>query len=204
MKAYKNLVFDVGSVLIGYRWKEMLMEHGLSEEEAVSYANHIFRNPLWLQFDLEILPFEEVVEKYVKAYPDYEELTEWFFSNAEQMAQARPKLWELVGKLKEKGYKIYILSNYSSVLFRLHTEKATFHQYLDGKVISYMMHKVKPDAEIYRYLFTQYHLKPEESLFFDDHEENVIASKENGMDAVQIMSEEHLIKILEQILEDAS
>lgn len=32
MKKYDNIIFDVGDVLLEYRWKQMLMDYGLSEE----------------------------------------------------------------------------------------------------------------------------------------------------------------------------
>ena len=35
MEQIKNIIFDVGDVLLSYRWKYMLMDYGLSEEEAV-------------------------------------------------------------------------------------------------------------------------------------------------------------------------
>ena len=35
MKKYDNIIFDVGDVLLEYRWKQMLMDYGLSEEEAI-------------------------------------------------------------------------------------------------------------------------------------------------------------------------
>ncbi len=30
----KNIIFDIGSVLIGYRWKDMCLEAGWEEEKA--------------------------------------------------------------------------------------------------------------------------------------------------------------------------
>ena len=30
----KNLIFDVGNVLLEYRWNQMLLDYGLSKEEA--------------------------------------------------------------------------------------------------------------------------------------------------------------------------
>ena len=35
MKQVKNIIFDAGDVLLSYRWKYMLMDYGLTEEEAV-------------------------------------------------------------------------------------------------------------------------------------------------------------------------
>ena len=46
---YKNIIFDIGRVLFDYRWKEMFMDCGLEEEEALRVGNLIFADPeeLW-------------------------------------------------------------------------------------------------------------------------------------------------------------
>ena len=38
----KNIIFDVGGVLLDYRWKEMLRDYGLSEEEALYLGGQLF------------------------------------------------------------------------------------------------------------------------------------------------------------------
>ena len=35
----KNLIFDVGNVLLEYRWNQMLLDYGLSKEEAEEWYN---------------------------------------------------------------------------------------------------------------------------------------------------------------------
>ena len=42
MEQIKNIIFDVGDVLLSYRWKYMLMDYGLSEEEAVRIGTEMF------------------------------------------------------------------------------------------------------------------------------------------------------------------
>ena len=42
MKKYDNIIFDVGDVLLEYRWKQMLMDCGLSEEEAIRVGHELF------------------------------------------------------------------------------------------------------------------------------------------------------------------
>ena len=47
------LYSDVGDVLIEYRWKDMLIDHGLSEDEAERVGYEIFNSGLWEEvFDL--------------------------------------------------------------------------------------------------------------------------------------------------------
>ena len=198
--AYKNVVFDVGSVLVGFRWPQMLQDYGMTSEEAASFGAAIFQNPLWKQFDLEILSFEEVVDLYVKEFPQYESTIRWFFSHAELMRVPRPRVWEKLHQLKQAGYRLYLLSNYSSVLFGKHVGDAPFHADLDGGVISYQIHKIKPEEDIYRALFEKYALSPAECLFFDDRIDNVETSRRVGMDAVQVTSEDQLLEKIDEIL----
>ena len=52
----KNLIFDVGGVLIGYRWKEMFTDDfGLSDKEAEDLGHKIFDDPIWPDFDRGIV-----------------------------------------------------------------------------------------------------------------------------------------------------
>ena len=102
--------------------------------------------------------------------------------------------------LKEKGYKIYLLSNYSEELFHAHTKGAKFLDVLDGGVVSYQVHALKPDREIYEILLEKYSLKAEECLFFDDRMDNVEGAKKAGIQAIQVTSREMLNETLDKML----
>ena len=46
----RNLIFDVGDVLVEYRWFEMLTrDYGLSEAEAKRIGEEMFDNEIWVQ-----------------------------------------------------------------------------------------------------------------------------------------------------------
>ena len=197
--AYKNLVFDVGGVLLSYRWKQMLLDHGMDEEEAVRFASMMFDDPLWKELDREILPFVDVVHLYQEKFPTYAKEIDWFLHHSEEMPLARPRVWERVHELKEKGYRIYLLSNYSSVLLGIHLKGASFLNDLDGKVVSFEIHKLKPDPEIYKCLFQRYQLDPAACLFFDDRPENVEGSIACKMDAKWVKDEETLLEYLKEL-----
>ena len=112
------------------------------------------------------------------------------------MPVKRERVWKKVAELKDKGYRLYVLSNYSEYLFNKHTRDVPVISLMDGMVISYEVHSIKPDHAIYRHILDKYDLKPEESIFFDDRKENVVAARELSMDAVQITSEDMLLEIL--------
>lgn len=198
----KNIIFDVGSVLIGYRWKDMCLEAGWEEEKAEKIGRGFFLSPLWPDFDAGLVGTGELVESIAEKYPELREDARWFIDSGKKMIIERPKVWERVKELKEKGFGLYLLSNYSEELFAVHTEGLPFVELVDGGVISYQIHEIKPNPAIYRHLLQKYQLKPEECLFFDDRPENTEAARKLGMAAVTVEdgSEELLLQELEKLL----
>ena len=71
---------------------------------------------------------------------------------------------------------------------------------LDGMVVSYQVHILKPDARIYRCLLEKYNLNPAECVFLDDLEANTAAAKREGIGAITIASEEQLLRELDTLL----
>ncbi len=203
--AIKNLVFDIGGVLLQYRWRDMFREYGLSEEESERVGWQVFNSEAWtLKFDRGTIDHEELIKELAETYPADAAPMEWFVRHGDEMKIERREIWDLVGNLKEKGYKIYLLSNYSEYLSKLHFRDAEFMNYLDGEVISYEPHFVKPEPEIYHYLVDKYQLNMEECLFFDDRLENVKGAHAVGMDAVVVTSREMLGETLQYMLNMAS
>ena len=91
MEQIKNIIFDVGDVLLSYRWKYMLMDYGLSEEEAVRIGTEMFDDPegLWGLLDLGTVPQQEIIERYCRKYPADEKVIRWFIGRYKvNMAEA--------------------------------------------------------------------------------------------------------------------
>ena len=196
----KNLIFDVGGVLFDYRWKEMFMDYGLDEDNAIRVGTQMFNDPdrTWDIFDLGIKSDEEIADIFCKKYPGDEDVIRWFIRHGEYMQVPRPKVWKKVHELKQKGYKIYILSNYPESLFKKLTEYADFMDDIDGLMVSYMIHKAKPAEDIYKALCDKYGLDRSESIFFDDRSENVEGAVKFGMKSVKILSEQVLLDELDR------
>lgn len=198
----KNIIFDVGSVLIGYRWQDMCRDAGWDEEKAMKIGGGFFLSPLWPDYDAGLVSTEELLTSVAEKYPEFKEDARWFITSGKKMTVDRPEVWELVKKLKEKGFGLYLLSNYSEELFAIHTEGLPFLELMDGGVISYQIHQIKPNPPIYEYLLQKFQLKAEECLFFDDRPENTEAARKLGMQAVTVVdgSEELLLRELEKLL----
>lgn len=202
MKKPKNIIFDVGDVLLDYRWQQMLMDYGLDESEAYRVGRELFDDPdgLWHEFDLGVKSQEEIIQEFEQKHPKDAEVIRWFISHGEYMHVARPAIWKLVHQLKEAGYHLYILSNYPKILFKKHTQYADFMDDMEGMVVSYMLHVGKPERIVYQTLCDRYGLNKEECLFFDDRAENVQGAIDFGMRAKRVLSAKGLAVDLEELL----
>ena len=202
MKKPKNIIFDVGDVLLDYRWQQMLMDYGLDESEAYRVGRELFDDPdgLWHEYDLAVKSQEEIIQEFEQKHPKDAEVIRWFISHGEYMHVARPAIWKLVHQLKEAGYHLYILSNYPELLFKKHTQYADFMDDMEGMVVSYMLHVGKPERVVYQTLCDRYGLNKEECLFFDDRAENVQGAIDFGMRAKRVLSAKGLAADLEELL----
>ena len=71
---------------------------------------------------------------------------------------------------------------------------------LDGRLVSYEVHQVKPDRDIYETLLKRYDLDPKECLFLDDRKENTDTAESLGIKSVTIESRQHVNSVINDIL----
>jgi putative hydrolase of the HAD superfamily len=106
---------------------------------------------------------------------------------------------KLVHDLKDRGYKVYVLSNFHVHAFERVYSKHSFFQLFDGMVISSTIKCCKPNAAIFQKLIEQYNLVPEEAVFVDDTKENVDAAMCLGFNAIQFIQPDEFIEDLKKI-----
>ncbi len=202
MEPLKNLIFDLGGVLIEYRWRDLLRDLGTPEQSIDRVGGEMFEDPrhLWHEFDLGNYTEEELIREFEKEFPEDISYIASFVRHGEYMHVPRVDVWERVHRLKAAGYRIYLLSNYPEPLFGKHTEYADFMQDLDGRVVSYEVHLGKPEAGIYHALLEKYGLNPKESIFFDDRADNVRGAEACGLPARLVYSKESLLEDLDALL----
>lgn len=197
----KNLIFDVGGVLIGYRWIEMITDDFKETgDDAAKLGELIFEDPMWAEFDRGTREVEEVVEHYSSRWPDKSTVIRRIFYEGHLMSVERKRVWDRLKALKECGYRIFILSNYSRFLYEMHTKGMPFRDMLDGGIISYEVNMIKPERGIYESLLCKYNLDPEECIFYDDRDDNVQGARAVGIEAVRVTSEEMLLEEIDKFL----
>lgn len=199
----KNIIFDVGNVLVEVRSVDAMLEQGFSKERAERIYASTLGNPGWKEMDRGVLSREECIALLKKGLdePLQKDLDLYFEKAVWHFVRPFPytRLW--LEELKNKGYKLYILSNYPSWLWTANSENAfNFLDLIDGKVVSGFEKVIKPDAAIYELLLSRYKLVPSESVFIDDLAVNIEGAKRQGINGIQFLSHEDAVSKLAGLL----
>lgn len=186
----KNIVFDVGKVLVSFEPVAYLESLGYDKKTRDILTSAIFQHPLWVELDRGVLPFSEVMEGFLENAPGYEKEIKEVFEKLGQTIELMPYAVEWTEELKSQGFHLYIISNYGEYLFEQTKDKMKFLEYMDGVIFSYQCKKIKPNLEIYEELLKKYHLNADESVFIDDCLENVEAAENVGYHGIQFLDYE--------------
>lgn len=181
----RNVVFDMGQVLIRWQPAALTARLGLSAEDDALLTRELFQNVEWVMLDRGVITPEEVTRRVCARLPErlhgaVARLTESWW---EIYLDPVPGMAELVGQLKAAGCGIYLLSN-ASVALRTYFPRIPGSEYFDGLMVSAEEKLVKPQPEIFRLLCDRFHLKPEECVFVDDSPANVESAILTGMDGL--------------------
>ena len=180
-----TIIFDMGMVLIDFRWKALFNEMGITGEKFERMAAATVLNPVWTEFDRGVWSDEMMLEAFVKNAPELEdELRELMYERFTELLKKYDYTDEWLDSLKAKGYKLYILSNFSRKGFEDCADELDYVKKVDGAVISYKVRMVKPDEGIYRYLLDTYDIDPAEAVFIDDNADNIAAAEKIGIKGI--------------------
>lgn len=187
----KNIVFDVGRVLLDYHPLEYCLKAVEDPKAAKAVYENLFCGNEWVQCDSGIMTEAECVASVQKRIPQYAQYVALVMTDWPDSMSAMPGMEQLVCNLKDKRYGLYLLSNTSPRFYEFSKDYPVF-RYFDGKIISCTEKLMKPDPAIYRLLCSRFHLLPEECLFIDDMQVNVDSARNIGMAAHRFQGADEL------------
>ena len=164
----KNIIFDLGNVIINYNQKKIINNFTEKEEEIKYIYDEIFHAPEWTLMDLGDITNDEAIEIINKRNEfKYEKLTQEFLHEWHKKQPINRDIVEIAKILKNNGYNLFVLSNMANQTYE-YFKNDEFFSLCTGIVISAHEHVKKPDEKVYRLLLNRYNLKAEECLFIDD------------------------------------
>lgn len=179
-----NIVFDMGKVLVEYEADRVCRHFTDNEEEIRRITSAVFVSPEWVMLDMGLIPEAEAIEKITARLDterDRELATLCFEHWHEYNMYPKEGMEEVVMKLKDRGYGLYICSNASIRLTDCYKRVIPAIDCFDGVLFSAQVKCMKPQREMYHHLFERFGLKPEECFFVDDLEMNIEGAWECGM-----------------------
>ena len=182
------IIFDLGNVLVG--WDAFLLyKRFFPDRETVNRFLEEIRFLEWNAKQDAGRPFKEGVAELSNQFPRYSELIQAYDTYWEEsLTEPYYESIEIVHALKDAGWRLYLLSNFSLEKFKLIEHKYPVLECFDLKIISGEQKTVKPEAEIFHITLQKIGRKAEECLFIDDSLPNIETAGQLGFQTIHFQS----------------
>ncbi|MEQ2637742.1 HAD family hydrolase [Paratractidigestivibacter faecalis] len=183
MATRKNVVFDMGNVLMTFDGHEFSQAFTSSEEDAQALYEGVFGRVEWSLLDSGTIDHQTMLRVALAHTPERlhacvrECLARW----PEHSRVIEPTN-DLALRLHEAGWGVYVLSNASDRIEEQLSRTPVFG-FLDGIVVSGRERLMKPGTAIFQLLCSRYGLDPATCVFVDDNADNCEGARAAGMDA---------------------
>lgn len=189
----KNVVFDIGNVLISFSMRQELEKAFGSKEEADRLYPVIF-SKYWRDCDRGIITLEEQIRSTCELSPKDSEAITKLLSNRVDMFIPVKDSENVVKELKKAGFGVYYNSNTSFDAIEGLSKKLGYFDIFDGGVISCAEKCTKADngRNLFTVFLEKYPLDPKECVFVDDTINNVESAQRAGFNTVHLKKPELL------------
>lgn len=178
----KNIIFDFGDIFINLdksATARIMAKHGFNG--LTPELDELFKT-----YEKGLVTSQQFLDQVGKLFPtaaEQELIDAW---NA-ILLDFPPHRLEFLEKLsKEKKYRLFLLSN-TNELHIWHEQQKMGRDFIRFKncfekfYLSYEMNMRKPDTEIFKFVLNENDLRPHETFFVDDTQENVETAAELGI-----------------------
>ncbi len=196
----RNIIFDIGNVLTDFRWEDFIRDKGYSADICERIGKATVLTDDWHEFDRGEIPFEELLDRFCSHDPEIASKIRETFSKIPELVVKRECAIPWIRSLKERGYKVFYLSNFSEKAYYECADALQFIKDCDGGILSFRDKVIKPYPEIYKLLLERYDLVAQECVFIDDTPRNLPPAENLGMSTIPFMTKEQVDQDLEKLL----
>lgn len=179
----KNIIFDMGGVLVDFNPDKMI-KRNISSEYHSAVMNGVFLSEYWRLMDKGEISVDNALEKMLASLPAniHQNVRSMVLEREREMPPIKG-ITPIIKALYSNGYRLFVLSNCPD-WFHDFKRNIPCIELFEGFVVSADYHISKPDLRIYKILTDKYKLKAEECLFIDDSPQNTAAAESLGMKTV--------------------
>lgn len=188
----KNIIFDYGGVLLDWNPHYLYDPYFGDKDKAEWFLTNICTYEWNAQHDGGRLVAEGTAE-LVAEHPEWKKEIEMYYSGFMQMMGGQIEGMEgYVKSLKDRGFRIFGLSNWSRETFAMVRPVYPILNLMDDMVISGIEKVMKPNHRIFEIALERFGIKAEETVFVDDNPNNVKAACEVGIRGMLFQSKEQI------------
>jgi len=193
MKQIKNIIFDLGGVLIDWNPEYMYKKLITDDNERKDFLDNICTMS-WNEEQDGGRSIQEANDLLIALYPDKSAYILAFYQRWEEMLNGPIEgSVEVLRQLKtNKKHNIYALTNWSAETFPRALELFNFLNWFDGRIVSGEENTRKPFKEIYDLTLSRFNMVAAETLFIDDNIRNIKAAQACGIDCIHFQTSEQL------------
>lgn len=189
----KNVVFDVGGVLMDFDTHAAALAAAGNEADARLLEWETFEHPDWIAIDRGYPPQGCIEHMKTRIPEQLHAAVDQMMRSWEDALVPNQEINDLALELARLGYGIYILSNTSETYYHFR-ERIPAYPVVKGEILSFEEKLLKADPEIYRRLFSRFGLAPGECFFVDDNHLNVEAAVWCGMSGCLYRHDIHVLR----------
>ena len=187
MTEIKNVIFDLGGVLIDWNPEYVYLEVFKGDREKMKWFFDKICTMDWNENQDAGYPLQQATEERVKLFPEYEEWIRIYYGRWEEMLgkQIDGTVTILKQLIDNPNYKVVALTNWSAETFPIALERFDFLHWFEGIVVSGTEKMRKPFNEIYELTLNRFNIEASQSLFIDDNARNIEAAKKMGINTIR-------------------
>ncbi len=189
----KAIIFDFGNVLLEWNPRNVYQRYFPDDPEGME---RFFKEVNFADWNLQQdkgRPFAEGVAILSQQFPHHSHLIQAYHDHwVESVSGSIAGTVRILKQLKQAGYSLYGLSNWSAETFPYARKKYDFFDLLDDIVISGEVGHIKPDPEIFQIMLEKVGRPAQECLFIDDSLTNIKQAQKMGFATIHFQSPEQL------------
>ena len=196
MENIRNIIFDLGGVVIDLERENAVRAlEKIGLRDAGSYLGEYEQKGPFLELEKGERGVAEFFDEMIPLCAPGTTATDFRDAFEEFLAGIPEKRLQTLRKLREAGYRIFVLSNTNPLMYNhwidlaFRQEGLNINDYFDGIVTSFQEKTCKPDPRIFINLIKRYGLDPSKTLMLDDSAANCEAARSVGLSAIQVKKE---------------
>jgi len=182
----RNIIFDLGNVLVEFNPDKYLKSEGLDDKKAELVRNKLFLSKEWAYLDRGIITREEARKSITSRNKECADVLNKYMNKYPDMFKPIDYNIEILKGLKYREYRLYFLSNFHEEAFLVVCKRYDFFKLFDSGIISAQVKSLKPESLIYLVLVNKVGIIPKESVFIDDNRANIETAKTLGFNTIHL------------------